>query len=181
MLQWIQKVSLCAFTHNWAFRNCFIIYFTVKESEYYTLRIQIHIKIHSFKKISYPHITSSTLWKRLITTLRHKSTWRKLTYKLFISYYFHYLLCPGSYATILIWAFVSTGTSNWSENYFTQTAGVGLVVNQTGSEVGRGQQTLQSQAEELFLRDWRSQYASTLGVDDVDACPHRPHWRFAVE
>ncbi|XP_026213159.1 phospholipase D3 isoform X2 [Anabas testudineus] len=66
---------------------------------------------------------------------------------------------------------VYIGTSNWSENYFTQTAGVGVVVNQTGSDVGRGQQTLQNQAEELFLRDWRSSYASTLSIDDVDVCP----------
>lgn len=64
-----------------------------------------------------------------------------------------------------------SGTSNWSESYFTQTAGVGLVVNQTGSEVKEGQETLQSQTEELFLRDWTSQYASTLSVDDVDVCP----------
>ncbi|XP_044060260.1 5'-3' exonuclease PLD3 isoform X2 [Siniperca chuatsi] len=67
---------------------------------------------------------------------------------------------------------VYIGTSNWSENYFTQTAGVGLVVNQTGSEVKEGQETLQSQAEELFLRDWTSQYASTLSVGNVDVCPH---------
>ncbi|XP_067374918.1 5'-3' exonuclease PLD3 isoform X2 [Channa argus] len=70
---------------------------------------------------------------------------------------------------------VYIGTSNWSENYFTQTAGVGLVVNQTGSEVRKGQQTLQSQAEELFLRDWGSQYANTLSVDDVDVCPRGRH------
>ncbi|XP_070819147.1 uncharacterized protein pld7 [Chaetodon trifascialis] len=70
---------------------------------------------------------------------------------------------------------VYIGTSNWSENYFTQTAGVGLVVNQTGSEVKKGQETLQSQAKELFLRDWTSQYASTLPVDDVDVCPRGPH------
>nr|XP_046263141.1 5'-3' exonuclease PLD3 isoform X2 [Scatophagus argus] len=70
---------------------------------------------------------------------------------------------------------VYIGTSNWSENYFTQTAGVGLVVNQTGSEVKRGQETLQSQAEELFLRDWTSQYISTLSVDDMDACPRGTH------
>uniref|UniRef100_A0A3B4ENP0 Phospholipase D3-like n=1 Tax=Pundamilia nyererei TaxID=303518 RepID=A0A3B4ENP0_9CICH len=57
---------------------------------------------------------------------------------------------------------VYIGTSNWSENYFAFTAGVGLVVNQTGSAVKPGQQTLQSQAEELFLRDWGSEYASTL-------------------
>nr|XP_020451044.1 uncharacterized protein LOC109957487 isoform X2 [Monopterus albus] len=70
---------------------------------------------------------------------------------------------------------VYIGTSNWSENYFTQTAGVGLVVNQTGSEVGKGQQTLQSQAEELFLGDWRSQHARALPADNVDICPLSHH------
>lgn len=70
---------------------------------------------------------------------------------------------------------VFTGTSNWSENYFTQTAGVGLVVNQTGSEVKAGQQTLQSQAEELFHRDWSYQYATPLSVDDVEVCPRGRH------
>ncbi|XP_041845992.1 5'-3' exonuclease PLD3 isoform X2 [Melanotaenia boesemani] len=69
---------------------------------------------------------------------------------------------------------VYIGTSNWSENYFTHTAGVGLVVNQTGSVVDEGQQTLQSQTEELFLRDWNSEYASTLSAADVDVCPHSP-------
>ncbi|XP_076018880.1 5'-3' exonuclease PLD3 isoform X2 [Genypterus blacodes] len=68
------------------------------------------------------------------------------------------------------------GTSNWSEEYFTQTAGVGLVVNQTGAEVRTGQRTLQSQAEELFLRDWNSDYAVALSVSDEDVCPrHRGH------
>lgn len=76
---------------------------------------------------------------------------------------------------------VYSGTSNWSENYFTNTAGVGLVVNQTGSEVKKGQETLQSQAEELFLKDWTSQYASTLPVDDVDVCPRGPHWVLVVQ
>lgn len=64
------------------------------------------------------------------------------------------------------------GTSNWSETYFTQTAGVGLVVNQTGSDVRPGQQTLQSQVEELFLRDWTSQYSSPLTVDQQHVCSH---------
>uniref|UniRef100_A0AAQ4P736 Phospholipase D family, member 7 n=1 Tax=Gasterosteus aculeatus aculeatus TaxID=481459 RepID=A0AAQ4P736_GASAC len=66
---------------------------------------------------------------------------------------------------------VYIGTSNWSENYFSKTAGVSVVVNQTGSVVEEGQETLQSQAEELFLRDWKSEYASGLSVDDVDVCP----------
>ncbi|KAK2891277.1 hypothetical protein Q8A67_013920 [Cirrhinus molitorella] len=63
---------------------------------------------------------------------------------------------------------VYIGTSNWSENYFTQTTGVGLVVNQTGSAVGHGQQTVQSQMQEIFQRDWRSEYAQTL-TDEVKA------------
>ncbi|KAM7418144.1 hypothetical protein PAMA_017675 [Pampus argenteus] len=67
------------------------------------------------------------------------------------------------------------GTSNWSESYFTQTAGVGLVVNQTGSVVGKGQQTLQNQAEELFIRDWGSSYARALPADAVDVCPRSAH------
>lgn len=70
---------------------------------------------------------------------------------------------------------VYIGTSNWSENYFTNTAGVGLVVNQTDSVVEEGQKTLQSQVEELFLRDWRSSYSSSLSVDDAHVCPLRPH------
>ncbi|XP_077434519.1 5'-3' exonuclease PLD3 isoform X2 [Vanacampus margaritifer] len=67
------------------------------------------------------------------------------------------------------------GTSNWSETYFTETAGVGLVVNQTDSEVKPGQRTLQSQAEELFERDWRSHYSSSVSVADLRVCPRMPH------
>lgn len=44
------------------------------------------------------------------------------------------------------------------------------MVNQTGSVVEEAQQTLQSQAEELFLRDWRSDYAKFLTVNDVNVC-----------
>uniref|UniRef100_A0A3Q1EPX1 Phospholipase D-like domain-containing protein n=1 Tax=Acanthochromis polyacanthus TaxID=80966 RepID=A0A3Q1EPX1_9TELE len=67
-------------------------------------------------------------------------------------------------------AFVFAGTSNWSENYFTHTAGVGLVVNQTDSVVEKGQQTLQSQAEDLFLRDWGSSYSSWLASPAGQDC-----------
>ncbi|XP_016379622.1 phospholipase D3-like isoform X1 [Sinocyclocheilus rhinocerous] len=65
---------------------------------------------------------------------------------------------------------VYIGTSNWSENYFTQTAGVGLVVNQTGSAVGQGQQTIQSQMQEIFQRDWHSEYAQTLTDVHAEHC-----------
>ncbi|XP_013883081.1 phospholipase D3 [Austrofundulus limnaeus] len=64
------------------------------------------------------------------------------------------------------------GTSNWSEDYFTRTAGVGLVVNQTGSVVEEDQLTVQSQAEQLFVRDWNSDYTTFLSTDDVNVCPH---------
>lgn len=62
------------------------------------------------------------------------------------------------------------GTSNWSENYFTQTAGVGLVLNQTGVEVGKGQKTVQSQLQEVFQRDWKSGYAQVLSSEHVNRC-----------
>ncbi|XP_042594510.1 5'-3' exonuclease PLD3-like isoform X1 [Cyprinus carpio] len=65
---------------------------------------------------------------------------------------------------------VYIGTSNWSENYFTQTAGVGLVVNQTGSAVGQDQNTVQSQMQEIFQRDWRSEYAQTLTDVHAEHC-----------
>lgn len=65
---------------------------------------------------------------------------------------------------------VYIGTSNWSENYFTQTAGVGLVVNQTGSAVSHGQQTIQSQLQNIFQRDWHSQYAQTLTDAHAEYC-----------
>ncbi|KAJ3588289.1 hypothetical protein NHX12_011882 [Muraenolepis orangiensis] len=65
------------------------------------------------------------------------------------------------------------GTSNWSENYFTHTAGVGLVVNQTDSAPGPGQTTLQAELDQLFLRDWSSSYAAHLSdnATAAAACP----------
>ncbi|KAG7329310.1 hypothetical protein KOW79_007484 [Hemibagrus wyckioides] len=68
---------------------------------------------------------------------------------------------------------VYIGTSNWSENYFTQTAGVGLVVNQTGSVVEKGQQTVQNQLQKIFLRDWNSDFAQVLTDDLVEHCSRR--------
>jgi len=73
-----------------------------------------------------------------------------------------------------------SGTSNWSEDYFISTAGVGLVVNQTstacrsGESFSRGingvtpspcavgQQTVQAQLAAVFDRDWNSAYAHPL-------------------
>ncbi|XP_074861853.1 5'-3' exonuclease PLD4-like [Carettochelys insculpta] len=51
------------------------------------------------------------------------------------------------------------GTSNWSEDYFINTAGVGLVVNQSEAAPGTAQLTLREQLEAVFHRDWSSLYA----------------------
>ncbi|XP_036600510.1 5'-3' exonuclease PLD3 [Trichosurus vulpecula] len=59
------------------------------------------------------------------------------------------------------------GTSNWSGNYFTQTAGSALVVNQSESP------GLRAQLEAVFLRDWASPYSHELdspGLADGHSC-----------
>ncbi|KAM9514642.1 5'-3' exonuclease PLD3 [Guaruba guarouba] len=53
------------------------------------------------------------------------------------------------------------GTSNWSGDYFTRTAGSALVVNQTVSADGTG--TIREQLEAVFERDWSSQYSADIG------------------
>ncbi|XP_052040872.1 5'-3' exonuclease PLD4 isoform X1 [Apodemus sylvaticus] len=55
------------------------------------------------------------------------------------------------------------GTSNWSEDYFSGTAGVGLIVSQKTPSAQPGATTVQGQLRQLFERDWSSQYA--MGLD----------------
>lgn len=55
------------------------------------------------------------------------------------------------------------GTSNWSEDYFSSTSGVGLVVSQRASGPRAGVGTVQEQLRQLFERDWSSLYA--VGLD----------------
>lgn len=55
------------------------------------------------------------------------------------------------------------GTSNWSEDYFTSTSGVGLVVSQRAPRTQPGVATMQEQLRQLFERDWSSRYA--VGLD----------------
>nr|XP_020653100.1 phospholipase D3-like isoform X1 [Pogona vitticeps]XP_020653101.1 phospholipase D3-like isoform X2 [Pogona vitticeps] len=55
------------------------------------------------------------------------------------------------------------GTSNWSEDYFVNTTGVGLVVSQRDSASAHPPGfTLRQQLEEVFLRDWTSAHAKPL-------------------
>ncbi|XP_076878001.1 5'-3' exonuclease PLD3 isoform X2 [Brachyhypopomus gauderio] len=70
---------------------------------------------------------------------------------------------------------VYIGTSNWSENYFSQTSGVGLVVNQTGFEVKKDQQTVQNQLQQIFHRDWISAFAQTLSDEHAENCGKKKH------
>ncbi|XP_066505357.1 5'-3' exonuclease PLD3 isoform X2 [Hoplias malabaricus] len=65
---------------------------------------------------------------------------------------------------------VYIGTSNWSENYFSQTAGVGFVVNQTGSVVEKGRQTVQNQLQKIFQRDWNSEFSQALSDNHAEYC-----------
>ncbi|KAI4535112.1 hypothetical protein MG293_014338 [Ovis ammon polii] len=55
------------------------------------------------------------------------------------------------------------GTSNWSEDYFSSTSGVGLVVSQRASDAQPGGSTVQEELRQLFERDWSSRYA--VGLD----------------
>nr|XP_036847446.1 5'-3' exonuclease PLD4 isoform X3 [Manis javanica] len=54
------------------------------------------------------------------------------------------------------------GTSNWSENYFSSTSGVGLVLSQRAPNTQPGPPTAQEQLRQLFERDWSSRYAVRL-------------------
>jgi len=56
------------------------------------------------------------------------------------------------------------GTSNWSADYFVNTGGIGIVVNQTlstGDILGKSS-NLRSQLADIFKRDWNSVYAGPL-------------------
>ncbi|XP_051900314.1 5'-3' exonuclease PLD3 [Pristis pectinata] len=54
------------------------------------------------------------------------------------------------------------GTSNWSGDYFENTAGVGLVINQTDSRGQSPVPTIPQQLQEVFERDWNSPYSKIM-------------------
>ncbi|XP_074708823.1 5'-3' exonuclease PLD3-like [Strix uralensis] len=60
------------------------------------------------------------------------------------------------------------GTSNWSGDYFTRTAGSALVVNQTLSPSSAGTATvpaagtIREQLQAVFERDWSSRYSADI-------------------
>lgn len=70
---------------------------------------------------------------------------------------------------------MSSGTSNWSGDYFTGTSGVAIVLNQTTSTQSAEQQMKQrsflDDMSRIFERDWFSDYAHPLHVY-VKKCFH---------
>lgn len=56
------------------------------------------------------------------------------------------------------------GTSNWSADYFVNTAGIGYIINQTSTDAFNRlyMDTIQSQLEDVFARDWNSEYTKSI-------------------
>ncbi|KAI5162390.1 5'-3' Exonuclease Pld4 [Manis pentadactyla] len=54
---------------------------------------------------------------------------------------------------------ILAGTSNWSENYFSSTSGVGPVLSQGAPSTQPGPPTAQERLRQLLERDWNSRYA----------------------
>lgn len=51
------------------------------------------------------------------------------------------------------------GTSNWSGDYFIDTAGIGLVMQDTQHQRMENDTTIRSELASVFERDWNSKYA----------------------
>jgi len=54
------------------------------------------------------------------------------------------------------------GTSNWSGDYFNNTAGVGIVITPPDSIASSSKEDIRNQVAQIFERDWNSAYAKPL-------------------
>lgn len=54
------------------------------------------------------------------------------------------------------------GTSNWSGDYFIDTAGVSFVLHDPVFDRNQSEATLRSELQAVFERDWNSSYAFPL-------------------
>lgn len=102
-----------------------------------------------------------------ITNLIHKGLSLSINLKMMLS-----LCVEGLLTTLSMW--LVSGTSNWSEDYFNTTAGVGLVISQTQQSLNSTRQTVQEQLKGVFDRDWNSKYA--INLDELE---HHPHCAFS--
>ncbi|GCC35521.1 5'-3' exonuclease PLD3 isoform X2 [Chiloscyllium punctatum] len=66
------------------------------------------------------------------------------------------------------------GTSNWSGDYFNNTAGVGLVVNQSSTMRHSSGSSMRKQLQDVFSRDWHSPFSKPLteGEDLSKICKY---------
>lgn len=55
------------------------------------------------------------------------------------------------------------GTSNWSGDYFTDTAGISLILHDPVYDRNVSHITIRSQLQAIFERDWNSNYTYPLG------------------
>ncbi|XP_076313931.1 5'-3' exonuclease PLD3-like isoform X3 [Tachypleus tridentatus] len=60
---------------------------------------------------------------------------------------------------------VYIGTSNWSEDYFINTGGIGFILNQSQNDTAFSQPII-NQLSAVFKRDWFSEYAHSLSEFD---------------
>lgn len=54
------------------------------------------------------------------------------------------------------------GTSNWSGDYFVDTAGIGLILENIINSSNATQRTMRDDLADIFMRDWNSPYAREL-------------------
>lgn len=54
------------------------------------------------------------------------------------------------------------GTSNWSGDYFIDTAGIGFILQDIESEGGANSTTIRADLASIFERDWNSRYSLEL-------------------
>lgn len=59
------------------------------------------------------------------------------------------------------------GTSNWSGDYFTNTAGVAFVVHDPVYNRNATESTIRSELQAVFERDWNSNYSHTIDQTDL--------------
>lgn len=57
---------------------------------------------------------------------------------------------------------VYIGTSNWSADYFINTAGIGLILEETQSDRNETSPSIRRDLASIFDRDWNSSYAVEL-------------------
>lgn len=70
--------------------------------------------------------------------------------------------------------YCTIGTSNWSEEYFRTTAGVGLVIAPKAQNQSTPAGSFQQQLKAVFLRDWDSPF--TVALNELHKHPDCNVW-----